>query len=57
MSKFLDVGLLATQCQRHNTTDMHVGAIYMHCQLQLFADGLDVLKTFLEIWPCAANPD
>ena len=36
---------------------MHLGAVYMHIELELRADCFDVLETFLVIGPRAANPD
>lgn len=29
----------------------------MHVELELFANGLDILQSFLVIGTCAANPD
>ena len=57
MNKLLDVSLLSSQCQGHNSTDVHIWPVNMHVQFELFADGLDVLEAFLEIGACATDPD
>ena len=57
VNKFLYVSLLPSQCQGHNSTDVHIWPIHMHVQFELFTDGLDVLETFLEVGTCAADPD
>ena len=49
--------LARKKCQWHDTTHVHLRAIYMHIQLQLGADCLDVLEAFLVIGPRATNPD
>lgn len=57
MNKFLNMSLLSSQCQWHNSTDVHIWAVNMHVQFELFADGLDVLEAFLEVGTCATDPD
>lgn len=57
MNKFRDMSLLPSQCQGHNSTDVHIWAVNVHVQFELFADGLDVLEAFLEVGTCAADPD
>lgn len=57
MNKLLNVSFLPSKCQGHNSTDMHVWPVDMHIQFELFADGLDILKAFLEIGACAADPN
>jgi len=58
-AKFLHVAFVFARkkCQWHDTTDMHLRAIYMHIQLQLCTNGLDVLETLLIIGSCTTNPD
>ena len=56
MDELLDGGFLASQCQGHNSTDMHVWSVDVHVQFELLADCLDVLEAFLEIGTRAANP-
>jgi len=59
MRELLDCPLILTwyQRQRHNAADMHIRAIYVHIELELLANSLDVFQPFLIIWTCAANPD
>lgn len=57
MNKLRDMSLLPSQCQGHNSTDVHIWAVNMHVQFELFANGLDVLEAFLEVGTCAADPD
>ena len=57
MNKFRDMSLLPGQRQGYNSTDVHIWAVNMHVQFELFADGLDVLEAFLEVGTCAAHPD
>ena len=56
MDELLDISFLASQCQGHNPTDVHVWPVDVHVQFELLADGLDVLEAFLEIGTRAANP-
>ena len=58
MSKFLDVRFLTRdQSQGHDTANMHVGAVYVHVQLELLTDCLDVFQSLLEIGTCTTDPD
>ena len=36
---------------------MHIWTIDVHVQFEFFADGLDVLQSFLEVGTCATDPD
>lgn len=36
---------------------MHLRAVHVHVELELVADGFDVLKAFLVIGACATDPD
>ena len=45
------------QRQRHDSGDVHLRPEDVHVELQLFADGLDVLEAFLVVGPGAADPD
>jgi len=56
-AEFLDVGLLALQGQRHDTADVHLGAVHVHVQTQLDTGGLDVLQTLLVVGAGTADPD
>src|SRR3954453_11760439 len=46
-AEFLDIGLLALEGQRHDTADVHLGAVDVHVQAELGTHGLDVLETLL----------
>ena len=56
MDELLDISFLASQCQGHNSTDVHVWPVDVHIQFELLTDGLDILEAFLEIGTRAANP-
>lgn len=56
MNKFLDVRCLTRyQSQGHDTADVHIWAIHMHVQLELLANGFDVLESLLIVGPSAAD--
>lgn len=57
VNKLLDVSFLASQCQGHDSADMHIWPVNMHIQFELLTDGLDILEAFLEIGTCAPDPD
>ena len=56
-AELLDIGLLAQQGQRHDTRDVHLGAVNVHVEAELNADGLDVLQTLLVVGTGTANPN
>ena len=41
----------------HDTRHVHLWAEYVHVEVKLLADGLDVLETFLVVGTCSADPD
>ena len=45
------------ESQGHDTTDVHLGSIHMHIELELIADGFDILETFLVVRPSTTDPD
>ena len=51
------VHLAGNQCQWHNSGDVHLRAENVHVEVQLFADGLDVLETFLVVGTRATDPN
>jgi hypothetical protein len=57
--KLLDTGvhLARNQRQRHNTGNVHLRAENLHVEVELLADRLDVLETFLVVRTCATDPD
>lgn len=56
-TKLLHIGLLPTQGQWHNTTDVHLRTVHVHVEAKFLANGLDVLKTLLVVGTSTANPD
>lgn len=58
-TKLLDVvGVLAgDEGKGDDTGDVHLGAEDVHVELELLADGLDVLETFLVVGAGTADPD
>jgi hypothetical protein len=56
-AEFLDISLLALKGQRHDTRDVHLGAVDVHVEAELNADGLDVLQTLLVVGTSTADPD
>lgn len=56
-AEFLDVGLLALEGQRNDTTDVHLRAVDVHVKTQLNTGGLDVLETLLVVRTGTADPD
>lgn len=57
VNKLFNLSFFASQCQGHNSTDVHIWPVNMHVQFELLTDGLDILEAFLEIRTCAADPD
>lgn len=57
--KLLDgvVHLAWNQCQWDDSGNVHLWAENVHVEVQLFADGLDVLETLLVVGTCATDPD
>ncbi len=57
--KLLHIALIlpGRQCQRNNAADVHVRAVDVHIELELFSNGLDIPETFLIVGTCATNPD
>ena len=41
----------------HDPGHVHLWAEYVHVEVELLADGLDILETFLVVWSCATHPD
>lgn len=59
-TKLLDsaeIGLPGREGQGHDTANVHLGAVHVHVELQLVADGFDVLETFLIVGAGATDPD
>lgn len=56
-TKLLHIGLLPTQSQWHDTTDMHLRTVHLHVKVEFLTNGLDVLKTLLVVGTSTTNPD
>ena len=58
-AKLFDLALVSSwdECERDDSTDVHLWAKHVHVQFKLLADGLDVFETFLVVGTGATDPD
>lgn len=58
-AEFLDavVHLARHKCERDDSRNVHFGAEHVHVEIELLANRLDVLETFLVVWTSTADPD
>lgn len=59
-TKFLDsaeISLPRREGQGHDTANVHLGPVNVHVELQLVANGFDVLETLLIVGAGATDPD
>lgn len=56
-AKLLDVGGLAAESEGNDAGDVHLGPKDVHVEMQLLADGLDVLEAFLVVGASSSDPD
>lgn len=56
-AKLLDVGGLSAEGQGNDAGDVHLGTKDVHVEMQLLADGLDVLEPLLVVGTSSPDPD